>query len=52
MKYSKPSLIRINGGESSGLMKQKVALKEKKLRTQIIGKFNYVSSAEENKIKK
>jgi hypothetical protein len=28
---------------------QKVALKDKKLRTQINGKFNIVSSADENK---
>jgi hypothetical protein len=30
-------------------MKQKVVLKDKKLRTQINGKFNNVSSADENK---
>jgi hypothetical protein len=30
-------------------MKQKVALKEKKIRTQINGKFNNIGSADENK---
>jgi hypothetical protein len=30
-------------------VKQKVALKDKKLRTQINGKFNDISSADENK---
>jgi hypothetical protein len=31
LKYSKPLLIQINWGErSSGLMKQKIALKDKK----------------------
>jgi hypothetical protein len=34
---------------SSGLVKQKVALKDKNLRTQINGKFNYLSSADENR---
>jgi hypothetical protein len=50
--YSKPSLIQINWGErSSGLVSQKIALKDKKkkLRTQIKGKFNDVGSADENK---
>jgi hypothetical protein len=31
-------------------VKQKVALKQKELRTQINGKLNYLSSADENKI--
>jgi hypothetical protein len=30
-------------------VKQKVALKDKKIRTQINGKFNDISSADENK---
>jgi hypothetical protein len=30
-------------------VKQKVALKEKKLKTQINGKFNDINSADENK---
>jgi hypothetical protein len=33
----------------SGLVKQKVCLKEKKFRTQINGKFKDVNSADENK---
>jgi hypothetical protein len=36
-------------GEVTGLIKQKVAIKGKKLRTQITGKFNNISSAYENK---
>jgi hypothetical protein len=35
-------------GGQSGLVKQKVALKDKKVRTQINGKFNDISSADEN----
>jgi hypothetical protein len=49
---SKPSLIRSNGGwGDSGLVKQKVALKDKKkkLRTQIHEKRNDTSRADENK---
>jgi hypothetical protein len=49
-KYSKPSLIRINWGggviwvsEVKGSPKRR-----KKLRTQINGKFNDISSADEN----
>jgi hypothetical protein len=37
------------GERSSGLMEQKIALKDKKLRTQINGKCNDISSAAENK---
>jgi hypothetical protein len=49
-KYSKQSLIRVHWKERpSGLMKQKVALKGKKLRTQINGKFHDISSTDENK---
>jgi hypothetical protein len=33
----------------SGLVRQKVVLKDKILRTQIHGKFNDISSADENK---
>jgi hypothetical protein len=48
--YSKPLLIRSNWGErSSRLVQQKVALKNKKLTPQINGKFNDISSADENK---
>jgi hypothetical protein len=36
-------------GRSSRLVKQKVALKDKKLRTQINGKCNDISSADKNK---
>jgi hypothetical protein len=40
-----------NPGRSSGLVKRNVALKDKKFRTQMNGKFNdeHVSSADENK---
>jgi hypothetical protein len=50
-QYSNPSLILSKWEErSSGLVKQKVALKDrKKLRTQINEKFNDISSADENK---
>jgi hypothetical protein len=54
-KYRKPSLIRINGRRSSGLsdntevVKQEVALKVKKLTTQINGKFNCINNCDENK---
>jgi hypothetical protein len=42
-KHIKPSPIQINWGErSSGLMKQKIALKTKK---QINGKLNNIGSA-------
>jgi hypothetical protein len=38
------------GERSSGLVKQKVALKDrKKLRTEITGNFNNISSADEDK---
>jgi hypothetical protein len=38
------------GGGASGLMKQKMALKDKtKLRKQMNGKCNKISSADENK---
>jgi hypothetical protein len=49
--YSKPLLIRINWRErSSGLMKQKIALKDKKkLRKQMNGTFNNISSADGKK---
>jgi hypothetical protein len=33
----------------AGLMKQKIAMKDKKLRKQINGKFNNIGSAGENK---
>jgi hypothetical protein len=36
-------------GGSSGLVEQKVALKDKKYRTKINGKFNDISCADENK---
>jgi hypothetical protein len=41
----------INGGRSSGLVEQNVALKGKKIRTQINGKFNDISSADKVNIK-
>jgi hypothetical protein len=44
------SVIRINWGErSSGLVKKKVTPKDRKLRTQLNGKCNDISSAHENK---
>jgi hypothetical protein len=50
INYSNTSIIWINWGRSSGLEKQKVALKDKrKLRTKINGKCNDISSADENK---
>jgi hypothetical protein len=39
------------GERSSGLEKQKVALKGKKLRTQVNGNFDNMNSADENKYK-
>jgi hypothetical protein len=49
-KYSKPSLIRINWGEGpSRLVKQKIALKNKKLRTPTNGTFNDVGSTDKHK---
>jgi hypothetical protein len=46
IEYSKSSLIRINWGWSSGLINQKIALKDKKLIKQINGKFNNISGAD------
>jgi hypothetical protein len=39
----------LGGGELYGLVKQKVDLKDKTLRTEINRKFNDISSADENK---
>jgi hypothetical protein len=55
--YSKPSIFRINGEEviqinrKSGLMEQKIALKEIKLKKQINGRLNNIGSADERKYK-
>jgi hypothetical protein len=50
-RYNKHSLIWIKlRGRSSGIMKQKLALKdEKKLRKQITIKCNNIGNADENK---
>lgn len=51
-EYSKPLLIHINRGEwLSGLMKQKVALRDKKknLDKEVNGKFNNIGIADESK---
>jgi hypothetical protein len=50
INYSNISIIQINWGKSSGVVKRKIALKGKrKLRKQINGKFNDINSADENK---
>jgi hypothetical protein len=47
--YRKPSIVRNNeGGKSSRLVKQKVALKGEGGPKQVNGKFNDTSSANEN----
>jgi hypothetical protein len=51
--YSKPSLIRNNGEgeEVIRISEENVALRDRKLSTQINGNLNDVSSADENKWK-
>jgi hypothetical protein len=48
---SKPSLIRSNGGGGSSVLSgaKGSPTTKKKIRTQINGKFNDISSADENK---